>query len=914
MRPRRTDFTEQDRAVFRVTTAFLNQRLEERATIDWALRLRSDDTVKRLALLDRVDSLAGRKLNEPWRTAWRLIEESWDSPAVEDRNSTVAFHIEHRIKAGDRSGALISALVELVAPRLEVKPFSDIDLQYRKLPKRPRSVEHLLLTSITSGKIIDPDECGLTALDETGFLAALANALDAVVMNGLDIARRLGWNDERPLWQLGQLHRVYFVPPAERPAGEHEPDEFHYGIAPSVKLLHATVSRLAALADAKAVDFARRWRATHSLVHRRLWAALSRNPRIARACEVSAFLLELDDRAFWNLHYYPEIAELRARRFAEISGSDRQAILARIRKCPPRSQWPKKVDTERVSNARLYWAVRELRRIEVAGSLLPSVDKAWLSSRIDQFPDLIQMVRVDEGFLGMPKAQFIPPNPDSRYDFLSGEERLKALEAALSSTRGGWDDDPAERASDWIRQQGNPTKILNDLESVVEGGKVFGRVWERFGWSHAPTDTPADQAAGNQEREAKKERDRVLALLMKLPAATVREAIGGISHWLSAWAKQIFETPNALTIWMRIWPIAVQATNAQETSEDNVDSNIVGPFSDDREPMDLDTLNCPAGKLIGVFLAGCPAIQGSQRPFDADGPLRTMRDTIILAPGRSGVIGKHRLIEHLPYFLYADPDWTRANLIPPLLDDTVEAPSLWRAVARQRLSFEVMNLLGEAMIKRAVDPQIGRETRQSLVFRIVVECLHALKDAREPAVPHARIQQMLRSLDDEVRAHGAEAIKRFVSEVAGEAGNNMPSPEVLLRSAAAPFLQQVWPQERSLSTPGVSRALADLPAASRGAFTEAVDAIQPFLVPFECWSMVDYGLFGNEDGEAKLENINTPKKAAAFLRLLDHTISSAETAVVPYDLSDALDQVNKVAPKLANGQIFRRLATAARRV
>ena len=78
--------------------------------------------------------------------------------------------------------------------------------------------------------------------------------------------------------------------------------------------------------------------------------------------------------------------------------------------------------------------------------------------------------------------------------------------------------------------------------------------------------------------------------------------------------------------------------------------------------------------------------------------------------------------------------------------------------------------------------------------------------------------------------------------------------------------------------------------------------------------MSEYGLYGEEDGEPKLSIIDTHEKAAAFLRLLDLTIGTAEGSVIPHDLADALDQIRKIAPKLAEKQMFRRLATAARRV
>lgn len=912
MRVHWANLNELDRAAFRATIAFLNGRLEERATVDWALRLKPNDTIKRLALLDLIDSPTGRKISEPWRSAWRLVEESWNSPAIEDHTSTGVYDAQHRLGTGDRSGSLVTAIVELVAPRLKVEPFSDLHPYFRELPKPPKKVEDLFSTGLTSSKIVHPDVLELGGLTDHSFLISLALALDSAVVNGLDIARRVGWDGKRRLWQLGQLHRVYYVPTDERPDGEHEPDEFHRGIAPSAKLLHAVVSRLVDIDISAAFEFVRRWKLTNSPVHLRLWAALSRDSRVTPANEVGAMLLSLDDRHFWDLHDYPEIAELRAVRFSELGPNEQAALTARIRKRPPRNQWPRNTDADRVESARLYSAVRELRRIEITGAPLPKRDKAWLDVRIHEFRDLVQMVRLDEGFLGTPKARWVPPNPENRYDLLTGDERLKALEAALSSARGGWDDDPATRAADWIKQSGKPVQILVDFESIPDGGAAFVKVWERFGWAHSPEAGQGEDAA---QRDLPAESARVLALLAKLPEATVRQAIDGISHWLSAWEKQLVVLPEGLSVWLKLWPIAVEATNAQQPVEEEIHLNTFAQSSDDREPMDLDTLNTPAGKLVGVFLAACPNLRGNDRPFDVDGAPRTMRDSIIADTGRSGLIARHRMIEWLPYFLRADPAWAHEYLITPLTADNSEAITLWRAIARRTHFSDVLKIIGGPMAERATDPRLGRETRRSLVFSLVIECLHAFREQRKPAVPYARIQQMIRSLDDEVRAYGVGAVQRFVHDVSvsREGEQTAPSPEQLFRSAAAPFLQLVWPQERSLATPGVSRALADLPATAQEAFAEAVDAIERFLVPFECWSMSDYGLYGKGDGMPKLSSIDNHVKAAAFLRLLDLTIGTAEGSVIPYDLADALDQVRRVAPILAENQIFRRLATAARR-
>jgi hypothetical protein len=67
---------EKARATVRAIANFLNGRLEESATIDWALHLNPNETVKRLALLELIDRADGRTFHEPWRTAWQLIQES----------------------------------------------------------------------------------------------------------------------------------------------------------------------------------------------------------------------------------------------------------------------------------------------------------------------------------------------------------------------------------------------------------------------------------------------------------------------------------------------------------------------------------------------------------------------------------------------------------------------------------------------------------------------------------------------------------------------------------------------------------------------------------------------------------------------------------------------------------------------
>ena len=331
-------------------------------------------------------------------------------------------------------------------------------------------------------------------------------------------------------------------------------------------------------------------------------------------------------------------------------------------------------------------------------------------------------------------------------------------------------------------------------------------------------------------------------------------------------------------------------------------------------PMDLDTLNTPAGKMVGVFLAACPNLDADPGPFQSDLSLQEMRDSVVAAQGRAGLVGRHRLIESLPYFLAADAEWTHGQLIQPLMENSSASIALWRAVARRTQFHKVLEVIGSAMAERVTDARLGRETRGSLAFSLVAEALHALREEREPAVSYARVQQMLRSLDDEVRAHAAGTVGQFLREVsAGGTNDASLSAENLFNLAVAPFLESVWPQEKSLSTPGISKSLVEIPAAAGDQFSAAVRSIERFIVPFDCWSTLDFGLYGDEAGKPKLSQINNKEKAEALLKLMDLSIGTTDGAVVPHDLSDALDQVRDVSAELANSRTYRRLGTLARR-
>lgn len=897
--------SDKDREAVRTLMAFLRGRLAEQRTIDWALRTRAHEIVKRSAVLQSLVFLDPNQLKEPWRSAWRMIEESWNQELPQSSDTDV-YGIQRRIATGERSGSLISAIVAMVQPRLEVTVRSERSQAAKS--KRSRQIEDLFHASLDSPKLADLAEYRIDSVEDVEFLVALGIALEGAVNHGIAVGRRIGWEGDYKFWQLGQLYYVGYL--ARNEDGHTwDVDKFHQGIAPSVKLLDAVVKRIGALDLRQAKVFISRWKQMPTPIHLRLWASLSKIAALTPPVELVETFLALEDRPFWDANAFPEIAELRALRFGDFPNGAQTKVLARITKEPPSTFWPRTADRLRVKSAQRYWAARELRRIEVAGCRLPDSASNSLANYLVDFPDLRDMNSVQFGFMSSGTPRWVKPETDDRYNDLVGDERLRALETALTSASSSWMDAPADRASNWIRSGNNASLLLPDLEASRDGGAAYPGTWDRFGWS---------LSAPNRDQDATSEHlqtgDRVLALLELLPTASIEPAIQGITFWISSWERVVTQSPRLQIVWNKLWPIAVAVTNEATDKSDTTSLNqIVGSPPDD-EPTDLDTLNTATGRLVGAFLASCPTIHGDENPFETNEPLRVMRDSIVAASGRSGLIGRHRLIEDLPYFLRADEDWSRRNLVAPLLGEEAESLALWRAIARRMQFTKVLEVIGHHFADRAIDRRLGRETRSSLLSSLVLESLHAFRERRIPVIANAKVQQTLRAVDDEVRANAAQTVERFLSLMAGETSvHPRQTADELFRLAVAPFLQNVWPQERSLATRGVSAAFAHLPAASGDAFGEAVGVIERFIVPFDCWSMSDFGLWGESDGTPRLTSINTSEKAMAFLRLLDLSIGNSDGSVVPMDLSEALDQIRQASPALVSYPAYRRLSTIARR-
>lgn len=70
-----------------------------------------------------------------------------------------------------------------------------------------------------------------------------------------------------------------------------------------------------------------------------------------------------------------------------------------------------------------------------------------------------------------------------------------------------------------------------------------------------------------------------------------------------------------------------------------------------------------------------------------------------------------------------------------------------------------------------------------------------------------------------------------------ESNDRRSSPEERFRDVVVPFIESVWPKERTLLSCSLSDKFAELPAKTGAAFADSVDVLERFLTPFDCWSL-----------------------------------------------------------------------------
>lgn len=879
-------FSDNDAIIAQNTRVFAMERLEDREFLEWALALRHDQLAERAALKDLLEfRVAG--VAEPYRQAWVYLLEYWDDSTTDGAYDRLL--LKRELKSGASPSQVIKLITEAVRPRIKVESGQKYEAFGRKRAKHPKTVGDIFWVSIDGGERLSPEEIGLAEITDRDFLFELATALNAVLLTGLNQARRIGMiasDTDSTVWLV---HRVYFVPAAQFAEGGGEPDRYSTGFAPTTKLLYAVFERLSEVDRPAALRVMTAWDADGWKLYKRLWAAAAREEAVVSGTEVSRFLASLDDTEFWWTDAFPEFAELRAVRWSSLSDNVAASIERRLVNGEPIARLKKRMRKDDAKIAAARRSITELQRIKAGGGQLSVRTEAWLAKTLLRHPREVDVASVTEGFNPGVRTLIDDRSGDPTFGDVPSTKLIDELARHLSDE--GWES-KSRAASDFIGR--NPGLIL-DLLAIAPKSLAREKVWHAFGYGFRPSDLNVTiDTASPEDKELIPVALKACLEIARLDKATIEYALQGLTSWMSIWDRLLNGEKNFVRAWLALWPTAVEKTNQ---------------IPEKKAPLRERSYSSAVGNLVSAFMQACPSFQKDTKPL-ADSPWRDALTGIEQTKGEAKLQAQYHLLSSFNYYWAADEAWSRVNLLEPLIHATGGSIELWHGFVHSRFlpPKKVMEELGPHMIAAAAGNELLDEARGSLSQRVVFSTIIDMRDGQKPTIPSHLTQQMLRIGGDPVRTRALDAMKNYLKD------NEAEPKDVDERFGLVKKLfQEIWPKELTLSSPTLSDAFADFPAAAGENYAEAAELILPYLTPFQCWSLWDYGILDRSADERTITGVDSARDAGALLSILDKTIGAEDGAIIPNGLDKALKHIASKSPRLESDIRFQRLLTLSRR-
>lgn len=882
---RRPRLSNVETRVRQATWAFADGRLEDVAVLEWAIALTAEQEAERSSLRDLFDQNI-KSVREPFALAWRCIFENWQRPDVETNHDK--FLIRRELKLGGTQREVIRLIVESVRPWLKIETSKRYRaLSGEKVPKKPKHLKHLVWASISSGDRLTPQDIGLQDINDRNFLLELAAALNASLLSGLNLARMIGSISDDMDITNWQVHRVYYVPSSQFPEGGGEPDRHSDGFAPATKLMFAVTEKLASIDVEAARRVVLSWDTSGWKLYKRLWAAAARNPELVDADKVSAFLEGIDDAEFWWPGAYPEIAEVRAVRWNSFSSGSASRLERRLLRGEPAKLVPNTIEKADIPGYKARHMLIELQRIQAAGGSLSERATKWIQEanvEIENVPAVDVTHGFNQGVRLLHRGRTAAPS----FEGIPNPKLLEELAKSLGDS--GWDD-KSQNASEFIGQ--NASIVLELLERAPDL-TVAAKIWQALGYSFRPADLNArPDSASNDDKAKIPVAIRACNAIVNERPQVLSEAISGLASFMTSWDRLLSDRDEFHNAWLALWPFAVEKTNELEE-----------PSS----PLSERAYASPVGQLVLALISTCPRIRTGDDPM-SQGLWPKILSAIADTTGEARLNAQYVLVRDVGYFYAAAPHWAEKTLLDPLKAShgDAEALDLWEGFASGQLpQREVLAELAQPIVAAAISKEVSGKVKGDLAERVMWSILLDREEGTASVVPLRLAQQMLRIGGDDVRRDAIRALQEFLKR-------NDKLDENARFALVKSVFHDVWPKELTLSSRAVSEALAELPAAAGAMYAQAVEIVLPYLTPFDCWSLWDYGVLDHDEEGKKFKPIDNAAQASAFLSVLDRTVGGEEGAIIPHGLEDALRHITQLAPKLEKDVRFQRLLTLSRR-
>ena len=393
-----------------------------------------------------------------------------------------------------------------------------------------------------------------------------------------------------------------------------------------------------------------------------------------------------------------------------------------------------------------------------------------------------------------------------------------------------------------------PARALAALTNAARKGSVPAPFWAAFLLAEKRKTDPARLVYAIGGRIA------------SLPPKALSAITYPVAEWLEGLGERLFGEFSSML--ERLWEPLLAALPLREDDRDHqVDSSWAN-----------DALNSPVGKLTRLLIKdpsaqGCVAGGGFPKHW-------THRHEQLLALPRD--MRRHALVMlgfQINWLFYIAPDWTSANLLKVVDDQSEDADALWDGIlwAARSPSPALYDRLKRGLLARAVSPA-RRRAEANVIGGFLLIGWGSPADAHpsEQLVTSVELRQILVESDNDLRRQVLKHLEHWSADREGQ-----------WYARLVPFLTDVWPNHRALRTPEISTFLVDLALASADQFPDVVRVVLPRLVPLRGGML--RGLMLRSDTESQ----TAQTYPAAMLDLL-WAILAEDVKLWPYKVEDVL--------------------------
>lgn len=857
----------------RMLSLWVQGRLGERETVKWGVstskQARGQSRQTTIELIEFLSQHAQTSEPAPIAKIWKLF-----ATAARDTPDSDVVHTLYEISQKISQAKLISEdvdeWVDCLRPRLVVE-----DADRWTQPAKTEEIEPIRWVhwSLKTTEEIGNDRFVLVAMEQLKqvppeLLFRFLERGTSMLVDALALASEIGWIDGDHDTPNYSVHRVFTH---ERESGfddesqddAEDPDRYNDSFAPAVRALSGALDALITKDQGLAIRVARSWSERPFNLFKRLFAYAAWT-RLVNEQDVAAFLVSVNDVLFWRWNSFPEIATLRATRWASLSVEQRSSIQDRLVTGPSRQVF----SSEAAASTYEYFRDHEIARLvdnklPVSQTLISIVAERRANDQT--FPSFVPMLE-----LGLPglKVGDAPEGNPNTFDNVVGSDLLQKLYDAETFHFSRGDD-----ADAFAQTQGGKFRIIDALENSTSSEtdpKLLNRVWSLLLLN------PSGATEGPEGRLAA---ERIARLALSIAPDALSAIADRLCYWLDAADSKIPAFDGVDELWQRLLPIAVDLANGEDRKHDNEN--------------DLTTaaLNEPLGHLLSLFFRRCPTIQPNEAlaelPEQFVGPLKH------LVVGRAHELLANRLVIVIGYFYRMDSGWIERVVLRSMKRDDDAGRRLWEAFAKYARIPEpdVWRQLESLILRHLVLSLLSPDAKKRLSEMCVAVWIWSKRREAPFELKSEDFRLALELASDAVR--GAVAWQFSVTIGSKKAKLEDDTVRSGWQALGRLFFQEVWPLEPNLQSATSANDFARIPGRVEvGDFGDAVNVVSPYLVPFEIWSVKTE--FSLDPDKPKTREIveRFPKE---LVTLLSVTISDQQQHGI-FDLRKLLDLLVEAHP------------------